>query len=286
MYTGRHYSNYLNQQQLMKQLLILLACALPAAAQAQLIDSNQRVVRMQGAVNFRDVGGYKTSDGRSVKWGRVFRSADISHLTDQDMQVMENKHIHTVIDFRGVKESQQAPDHLLPNTDYTLSPAGSDSLPGTAQMAAMVKQGGFLEKFYSNTQYFGDRYRPLFQKLVVLPEDQSLLYHCTGGRDRTGMATALFLYILGVPQQKIEEDFVASNVYLAPMNARMFQSMTAATGMSEAEISKAMALRPELIRVFFKSIKDKYGSIEAFMQQEMGIGPKEIAILKQKYTVS
>jgi protein-tyrosine phosphatase len=271
----------------MKQLLILLACTLPAAAQAQLIDSNQRVVRMQGAVNFRDVGGYKTTDGRSVKWGKVFRSADISHLTDKDVQVMESKHIHTVIDFRGVKEAQQAPDRLPANTDYTLSPAGSDSLPGAAQIAAMVREGGgFLEKFYGSTQYFGERYKPLFQKLVSMPEDQSLLYHCTGGRDRTGMATALFLYVLGVPQQKIEEDFVASNVYLAPMNARMFAGMQSATGMTEAQISQAMALRPELLHVFFQSIRNKYGSVENFMQQEMGIGPKEIALLKQKYTVS
>ncbi len=133
-----------------------------------------------------------------MKWNKVFRSAAINKLSDADMDTIKEKHIYTVIDFRGEQEAAAAPDRLLPGATYILSPAGSDSLPSAAQMITYIKEGGFLEKFYGDggIQYFGERYRPLFQQLLQLNDTTALLYHCTGGRDRTGMATALFLYSL------------------------------------------------------------------------------------------
>lgn len=269
----------------MKKLVLACAILAPCASFAQLVDSSQRVVKMQGTVNFRDAGGYATKDGKKVAWGKVYRSADVSKLTEQDLATLEKRHIHTVIDFRGVRESQAAPDHLLPGMKYTLSPAGSDSLPGSAQIVQLVKEGGFLDKFYSNTQYLGERYRPLFKQLLDLPAGEALMYHCTGGRDRTGMATALFLYALGVPQETIEADFTASNVYLAPMNARMFKGLTTGTGLDEETVRKAMELRPEYLRGMFAAIVAKYGSVESFFEKEFGMGPEQLKLLRQKYTI-
>ncbi len=267
-------------------MILSIALVLPMLSYGQLADSNQRLVHMQGALNFRDIGGYKTTDGKEVKWGKLFRSASISKLTDDDMVVMEQKKIHTVIDLRGNAESAAAPDRLLPGTDYTLCPAGSDSLPDAKRMADRLKQGGFLEKIYGTegVKYFGDRYRSLFVKLISLNEDEAVLYHCTGGRDRTGMATALVLYVLGVPQETIEADFVASNVYLVPMMSQTRASMAKASGLSEEQVRKEMDLRPALIHSFFDAIRSNYGSVENFLQREMGIGEKERNLLKEKYT--
>lgn len=271
----------------MKKLIIAFALFLPSLTHAQLADSSQRLVHMQGAVNFRDIGGYRTADGKAVKWGKIYRSASIARLTDSDMHIMDSINIHTVIDFRGNAESAAAPDRLLPHTDYTLSPAGSDSLPDVKQMATLMKQGDFLDKMYGEQSigYFGKRYKPLFQKLLTVPEHDAILYHCTGGRDRTGQATALLLYIIGVPQETIEADFTASNIYLGNTMSGMMEPLSKATGMSMEEIKKQMDLRPELIRSFFAAIRNQYGSIENFMKKEMGIGSKEIALLKKKYTV-
>jgi len=269
----------------MKKIILIAMAVLPVVAKAQLADSNARLVHMQGAMNFRDVGGYRTNDGKQVKWGKVYRSADVSKLTESDLDTLKVRHIHTVVDFRGVKESAAAPDHILPGTDYTLCPAGSDSLPNMKDMAQRMKQDSFLVGFYSNTQHFAKRYRPLFQKLVALPENEALMYHCTGGRDRTGMATALFLYILGVPKETIEADFVASNVYLKPMNTVMYETIKKQYPEVDLEaFKKGMALRPELIRAMFSSIERQYGSVETFFDKELGIGAKEIAILRKKYT--
>lgn len=270
----------------MKKYILLAAISMPVLASAQLADSAQRLVRMQGAINFRDAGGYATKDGKHVTWGKVYRSADVSHLTDADLQTFRNRHIISVIDFRGTKESAAAPDRLPEGTKYLLSPAGSDSLPNMQQMAAMIKQTGFLQTMYSSpsVKYYGERYRPLFQQLLTLPDTAAIMYHCTGGRDRTGMATALFLYALGVPQTTIEADFTASNVYLAPMHAQMFTMMSKATGMQPEQIKKEMELRPELLQSFFSALAAQYGTVENFMEKELGVGPKEVAILRSKYT--
>ena len=273
-------------QKLAKSFIFCLLLS-PLAINAQVADSLSRVVKMEGAVNFRDVGGYKTSDGKEVVKNRIFRAADISRLTDRDLQRMAERYIYTVIDFRGTEESAKAPDRLLPGTDYLLCPAGSDSLPTVKDLAEMLKDENFLLSMYGTPSmtYYGDRYRPLFKRLLDLPDTEAgLLYHCTGGRDRTGMATALILYTLNVPMETIEADFVASNVYLASQNKSMYKTMIEVSGLTENEIIDRMKLRPELLRSFFGAIKQNYGSVENFLAKELGVGAKEQVLLRQKFT--
>ncbi|CAM3618305.1 tyrosine-protein phosphatase [Elizabethkingia occulta] len=273
----------------MKKLILITSlsvCSMSVCAQIN--DSLRRVVKMEGAFNFRDAGGYKTADGKEVVLGKIYRSDAIDKLSDRDLKTFKNRKISTVVDFRGVEEAKKAPDRLPDHTNYLLCPAGSNDLPNTQSIVNMLKNKNFLFDMYGEggLPYFGERYRPLFVKLLTLQPDEALLYHCTGGRDRTGMASALFLKILGVPQDIIENDYVASNFYLAknPTMKNMYAGLSKMSGLSDAEIKQQMELRPELIRNFFNSINKKYGSIENFFQVEMGIGPNEIAILKKKYT--
>jgi protein-tyrosine phosphatase len=88
-----------------------------------------------------------------------------------------------------------------------------------------------------------------------------------------------------VPQETIEADFVASNIYLAPRNKEMFKDMATATGMDVEALKKAMALRPELIRAMFSAIQNKYGSVETFFETRLGVGKEQIKLLRNKYTI-
>lgn len=257
----------------MKHILTIALFLLPFTGIAQLADSTQRLVKLQGAVNFRDLGGYKTSDGKTVKWGVIYRSADISKLTDADMQVMEQKNIHTVVDFRGVQESAAAPDRLLPGTDYLNCPAGSDSTTtDPKKWMALIKQKDTtaLQNFYANTTPFTARYKPFFEKLAQL-NGNALLFHCAGGRDRTGIAASLLLYSLGVPYSTIEADYLASNEYLKNWNHKSFSQMAAYLQMPEAEVMEIMKLRPSLLKATFKAIEKQYGSVDAFIEKELGV---------------
>lgn len=268
----------------MKKLIFFFLAATPMMSHAQVADSSLRQVKLQGAINFRDMGGYKTQDGRTVKWGHIYRSAAINHLTDADMQVLSARHIKTVIDFRGTKESAIAEDRLLPNTDYTLCPAGSENTLDWMKYLANVRSGdSMMTSFYSQTNYFTERYKPFFKKLLQLPDSSALLFHCTAGKDRTGIGAALLLYVLGVPYNTIVQDYEATNVYRQQENAQMITGMVAQMHISE-QVAKDMAsAKATYLQAAFDAINKQYGSVDAFMTKEIGLTPAQIKTLRDKY---
>ncbi len=208
--------------------LVYLFLLYPFFLKAQVTDSTQRILKMQGAVNVRDLGGYTTTEGRMVKWGKLYRSADISKLTDADLDTLQQRRINYIVDFRGTNESKAAPDKMNANTDYTLCPAGSDqNLNDWMTKLTSMQTGGdsMMMVYYSNTTFLADRYKPFFDKLLSLPNNEALLFHCTAGKDRTGIGAALLLYALGVPYQTIKEDYLASNVYRKESNAKMIEQL-------------------------------------------------------------
>ncbi|PZF70918.1 tyrosine-protein phosphatase [Taibaiella soli] len=268
----------------MKKLIIAFALCIPFASMAQIADSSQRKVKLQGAINFRDLGGYKTQDGHMVKWSRVYRSAAINHLTDADMMVFSKRQIKTVIDFRGTQESAIAEDRLLPNSDYILCPAGSEHTLDWMKSLSTVKSGdSLMQTFYSQTDAFTDRYRPFFQKLLALPDSSALLFHCTAGKDRTGIGAALFLYALGVPFSTIMQDYEATNYYRAQENEKMTQGMAQQMHISE-QVAKDMAsAKANYLQATFDAITKKYGSVDKFMSEELGMNAANIQKLRDKY---
>ncbi len=251
---------------------------------AQVQDSAKRVVPVKGAVNFRDIGGYATKDGHHVKWNKVYRSAAINKLTDEDMQLLQVRHIYTVIDFRGTQEAKQAQDRLLPNTSYTLCPAGSDSVGNWMKNAAALTSGDSLMlSFYTSTQYFGARYKPFFNQLLQLQDTSALLFHCTAGKDRTGIGAALLLYALGVPEKTIMQDYDATNVYRAAENGQAIKAMMGYMHIKPEVAKDMMAAKPAYLQASFTAIKKQYGSVDAFLKNEIGLTASKASLLKAKY---
>lgn len=266
--------------------LLLLGSFLPLIGKSQIADSSVRLVKMERAANFRDVGGYKTAAGKTVKWGEIYRSAEISRLTDQDLKTFEDRNIKQVFDFRGKEEAASAPDKLPAGTHYLLCSAGSNHLGKDAMpdFKDLNKLSNFLIDFYGNVDSLAIRYRPLFQAMLASGDNEAILYHCTGGRDRTGIATALVLYSLGVPQQTIEEDYIASNYYLKDSNKAMFSKMGKLSDEQIEAISKALELKPIYLQTTFKALEKRYGSIDQFFKDGLGINEQARKQLVDKYT--
>src|SRR5882757_782321 len=271
----------------MRSFFIFLAC-LPFAGYAQITDSSQRQVKLQGAVNFRDLGGYAAADGRHIRWDRVFRSADISKLTDSDLAVLKDKHITSVVDLRGVQESKKAPDRLNPGMDYILCPAGSDNALGDWMKAlASIKTesagDSMMRAFYAKTEFLADRYKPFFVRLLALPDNQALLFHCTAGKDRTGIGAALLLYALGVPYETILDDYTATNYYRSAENEKMLHSMVQGMHVSEPVAKELLGAKREYLEASFSAIKQQYGSIDNFLRGPVGLDEGKIKELKNKF---
>ncbi len=245
-----------------------------------------RGIKLKGAANFRDLGGYKTTTGKQVKWGKIYRSADISKLTDEDLKTLQELNIKMVCDLRGEQEVATAPDKLPVGTDRILLSAGSENVGAGASYLKYLKSpaaaDSMLMAMYTRTDHLGKKYKPMFDQLLVLENDKSLMFHCTAGKDRTGVGAALILYALGVDESTIIQDYSLTNEFRKESNEQ-FVKMLASQGLSEQAARNLMAAKEEYIKAAFDSIKKQYGSIDNLLEREMGLDAQKRTELKSKF---
>jgi protein-tyrosine phosphatase len=254
-------------------------------ANAQIADSSRREIKLQGAVNFRDIGGYATKDGRHVKWGKLYRSADLSRLTAGGLDTMNKLSIEYIADFRGPNEVKTAPDKIPAAATRVSLPAGSEHTGDSAYMKQLlqsVKDSG-LVPFYSDIHALGDRYKPLFAELLRVNADSAVLFHCTAGKDRTGIAAALILYALNVDDKKIMEDYLASNYYRRNENERSIKGMMMLYKLDEETARNLMGVKQSYLLATFNAIKAQYGTVENYLDKVMDLPETKRRILQQKF---
>lgn len=177
-----------------------------------------RVIALEGCSNLRDLGGYRTADGRRLRMGQVFRGPSLANLTDAGLAQFAALGIRTVCDLRGVQESGRAPSRL-PDADapevvrLPIEPRIGASLRDLLARNATAGADMFAVLQVAYSAYASEhlpRYRALFALLLEagrLP----LLFHCSAGKDRTGFGAALLLTALGVPQETVMADYLATN---------------------------------------------------------------------------
>lgn len=223
---------------------------------------------------------------RERKWSGDASSA-VRHwavFTEPDRAELFDRHIYTIIDFRSLDEAESLPDTVWQGCTYQRNGAGSEKLAGWAPLLKQLHTGdSLLKSFYGDLDSLGPRYRPLFQKLMTQGRREALVYHCSSGKDRTGIATALILHTLGVSDDLIMQDYMASNYYRQRENERSIKILTL-NGIEKAVAEDLVMVKPEYLKTTYDAINAKYGSLDAFMQQVMGIGPNEVKVLREKYT--
>jgi len=272
----------------MKSIIISISfIILSMAATAQIADSSIREIKLQGAVNFRDIGGYKTNDGKKVKMNVLYRSAALNTLTDADLAKLESLDIKYDFDFRGPYEVKTAPDKIPAGTTRISLPAGSENIGDSnylKNMGKYLKSDSFMMSFYTVLTPFKDRYTPLFDSLISNKNTSPMLFHCTAGKDRTGIAAALILYALGVDEQTIFDDYEATNYYRRNENAKSIAQMTKYYGLDEKTAQNLMGAKKDYIAATFATIRAKYGSIDVYLDKELGLTKKKINQLRTMYT--
>jgi protein-tyrosine phosphatase len=176
-------------------------------------NSRTRVVTLDGGINFRDIGGYVNDQGRSVKWRKIMRCGHLANLTDNDLDSLEQIGINRIHDFRRTEEQEQSPSRAVRAEfidDYQVS-------IGDISRFWEFLFGGELTAESSHTLVVNS-YRnciesviPAFSRFmrhIVDNADNASVFHCSAGKDRTGMAAALILSALDVPRQTIIEDYM------------------------------------------------------------------------------
>ncbi len=176
-----------------------------------------RVLRLQGATNFRDLGGYTGEGGRPVRWRRLFRSEHLGGLTLADQASLAAFGLTKSFDFRGQAERAAMPNRLPGVLQHSLAIEPSvaqrvQDLTAAGTQLTAPAMAALMEELYRrlvNEQVH--RFAELFEHL--LQADAPLVFHCTAGKDRTGVAAALILLALGVPRDVVRQDFLLTNAH-------------------------------------------------------------------------
>jgi protein-tyrosine phosphatase len=271
----------------MKKMFLLCLLIIPICG----IDAQIREIPLQGTYNFRDIGGLRTKDGKSIKWGKIYRSALLQGLTIEDQQVLEALKIKKIIDFRGPIEIKYAPDKIPVGVCYLELSAGSvsDTPDNWADMAKDMKKYSEVESdkgainYYKNIGSFKDRYKPLFDALLAMPQDSALVFHCMGGKDRTGIAAALIEYAFGVSWDQIIEDYLLSNRYRKRYNAEIATLLVKKYGVPQKRANTYGLAKPEFLEATFDEIKKKYGTVDNYLKVVMELDNQKISRLKVLY---
>jgi len=128
-----------------------------------------------------------------------------------------------------------------------------------------------------------DKYKPLFPELISLPAGKSLLFHCTAGKDRTGIGAALVLAALGVPKKEILNDYTATDYYRQDENKRMAGMMAERMHVSEKVANNMLAARASYLNAFFTAIDHNFGSVDSFLKGPLGLDKVKLAKLRSMY---
>lgn len=180
----------------------------------------ERHLPMAGGYNFRDLGGFKTKEGRYTKWGKLFRADELSNLTEEDLKYLSSIPITSVIDFRAQSEVKRSPDNLPHTVRFTypiaITPGNlsSEGIQANLLSTNIDTQMKYMNRLLVSNPACVRAFR-IFFAIVQNNLSAPLIFHCSAGKDRTGMAAALVLYSLGVDEQTIMEDYLSSKIYLS-----------------------------------------------------------------------
>jgi len=249
---------------------------------------SERRVQLEGSVNFRDLGGYRAVDGRRVHWGKVFRSDNLGRLVDRDVGYLEKMGVRLVCDFRTPAEIKKLPDRYpqgdhgrvlrLPIRHGEIDPADTFERIKNGDIDWMTEE--FMIKGYiNNIEDFAPQWATFFNALAE-PSNRPLVFHCTGGKDRAGVAAALILLVLGVPEETVVRDHGLSNLYIATVLHRINDRIRA-MGVNPADISAYFTAPEKAITAVLKHLTEKYGSAANYLINKAGIDEKVLIRLKE-----
>jgi len=285
------------------KVLLMMAFLIPTTVFAQ------QSLPVKGIVNARDLGGYAVQDGRIVREGKLLRAAHLADASDADIRYLEQLPVTVVIDFRKEQEKVGKVDREVPGARYTslpVDPSGNAMATATEEekekvsgkkkfdvkkiivFAAFNKKAQTIARELYPTLLFQPECQQQFARffrLVLETENGAVLFHCTQGKDRTGIASALLLAALGADRETIVADFDATNrVY--EKDVRKYSRRVKFWGGKEEEVGVVKAFLGCNTENFIKAldrIDQEFGSLQAYLKGPIGLTDADIETLRERY---
>jgi protein-tyrosine phosphatase len=238
-----------------------------------------RFVKLEGAANFRDIGGYLTESGLLVRTGRVFRSDELSELTDGDHNKLRGLGLRRVFDLRSRDEVRKKWDRIPADAPYQyLHTPVYEKEPRWDYLPAILFRRHQLGQVLSERYYFMvEKRAEVFGRILAYFADLKNLpavYHCNAGKDRTGIVTALVLSLLGVPDETIVADYSLSNLGFEHYFREFVEDRRhAALGVADEEFQGLFIVQPTWMRDLLAHLRQTYGSVETYLVEKGKMPP-------------
>lgn len=264
---------------------------------------NEHSIGLYDVQNARDLGGYKTIDGRTVKTGLLIRSGRLSNASKEDIHILKDLyHLNAVVDFRIIRERIDSPDVKIDGVTYYTLPLVDDKSPmvgGVHKRSAnnqnplsyfidVIKQGHGKSDMYVKlfkSERFQKGMTSFFQILLNSDGEHSILWHCAAGKDRAGSAAALTLLALGVDIETVLTDFDLSNIaYNEWIQKRLTQVSRITRDPEILTVVRSLSgVNADYMRNAIDATILDYGSIENYLEVCMNVTKEDIAKLKDMY---
>jgi protein-tyrosine phosphatase len=248
------------------------------------------------AANLRDLGGWPTGEGRQVRPGVVYRSAELSRLHGEDLAAFAELGVRTVYDLRTAAEVSHHPDALPPGTTSEVLDVLADaSHAAPAELQQIFDDPSRADDFlregqaqqYFESAYRGfvtlpsaqSAYRRLFEGLAAA--DAPVLFHCTTGKDRTGWATAVLFRLLGVPENEILEEYLLTNTELLPM-VQPWMDQFAAGGGDPELLVPILGVQESYLEAASAQMEESFGTVEDYLTTGLGLSPAVLDALRKR----
>ncbi len=232
----------------------------------------QRRLDFEGAVNFRDMGGYPAGPGRQTRWHTLYRADSLADLTAADLERLHALGLRTLIDFRLPEERGAKPDRLPDGHTITIIEPGFVPA-GTLEMLRLVHAGAIQpaeieRRVTAQYRLFGIDHLPEYRRVIeaaVGRDSYPLLLHCTSGKDRTGFGIAILLLAAGVPMDTVLEDYDLTNHYRRPV-PHLFGPET-----SEAVSRLLLSAQTKYLEAAIDEMEKAFGSFDAYLAKGLGV---------------
>lgn len=257
-----------------------------------------KISGLQDLLNTRDLGALVTEDGRHILPRKLIRSGDLYHISHNDQKILvEEYRLTKVIDLRISQERNRKPDTLMANVKYCRIPVIDEETNEDFKIGnridLILKEDLTEEKMYQmyenfiRDQYCVKQYARFLDELLH-QDDGAVLWHSNYGKDRTGVGTALLLYVLGVSKEVILDDFMKSNLYLdreMEYTIRLLEAKTIVSPQIMEKIRILFRVKEEYLNVVFDTIEKYYGTVDRFIRRALYLTPKAIEDLQNKYLI-
>jgi protein-tyrosine phosphatase len=254
---------------------------------------SERLLPIEGTPNFRDLGGLMTKDDRMVSWGKIYRSSNLADLSSRDLAYIQNLGLKSVADLRYTSEIEKDPDVLPIGVGYYHFPIGGKEGLFYQQLKRKVLKEGLRRKeakveFVKVMSMFADSaahdFKPVMDLLIKGDETTPLVYHCSGGKDRTGYMSMVILAALGVEKETIRDEYLMSNFYRYKKNKSIARKGRL-IGIDPETLEYILVVQAEYFDAVFDVIENKYGGIDNYLLEKYDITPEIRQQLIDRYTI-